>query len=646
MQVLVILVPSSKTLEPAALNAIAAAKLLGSPVTVLIAGIYQHRLTKHLKTSTLVEQIDVAFEEIDDFDALTEVLYQHIKTRYSNYHAIFFTKNDFGDKFKLLMQGFPYLTDVNYAQNLTEEQHAKIVKDAFDLKTQLIPPAKMPTDFIAPEVHTDDSEQAGSPEFQTLLKDMSPKHIRKVKKRALSEPLPTIMTLPRSESELSDSMDSFDSSDLPDCLNSERKKIDIESASEETESESEEPKKPKKHKRWRKIQTYFSTKITKLKSKPENEKNSIPEIKRIDSDQSRLRSESVGSKEDDIRVFIWNTQRAAVETKKLGAGEFGSVVKTMAVDLKTKKVIPESRAVKTLTSSPSSAVAKRSSDEYRISAALFGSYGSMRNPLGHTSIFDMPYHEGIDLFSLILKFYETNEPAYDFKFRIKLIIEICAALAKLHAKGVVHKDLKPENMIFNPETTQIKICDLGFAITENSSNTDRSGSPEFVSPEVLWREDKPATPASDMFAIGIIITMILGGQGTTNLLWSKAQQGIASWNERTIRNNLRWVREYLNKESAEHAEIIIDQIISLLEFYPQDRPTANDCGEFFTEIYNEICLPEERKTFNENPKRRSSLGFYGFVPKDSMRESFRAVDSANIADTLTINSSSIKSAFF
>lgn len=649
MQVLVILVPSSKTLEPAALNAIAAAKLLGAPVTVLIAGIYQHRLAKHLNASGLVERIDLVFEKMDDFAALAKVLYQRIQTHYPNYQRIFFTKNDFGTQFNLLLQDVPDLIDMNYAQNLTEKQRVKIIKDAFDLKTKLIPPAKMPADFIAPEVHTDDSEQASSPspEFKTLSKDMTPEHIRKVKKRARSlsekQKLPKKITLPRSVSELSLEMIE-ERDELSNSLNLESEE------SEETDSLSEEPKKPEKHKRWRKFKAYFFTKFSKLKRKSKKEK--------VDSDHSRLRSvefpspnpvvnysnHKSPSKKGPFEVYIWNRKTAAVVTDALGEGNLGSVVKTMDLDLQTEKVIPRSRAVKTLkSSSPPSEGNKRFSDEYYISAALSGSYGSIRDSLGNMSTFDMPYYEGIDLFSLIEKLYPLSTTVYDFKFRIKLIITICEELAKLHEMGVVHKDLKPENMLFNPETNEIYIYDWGFAITENSGNTDRCGSPDYISPEVLWRKDEPATSASDMFAVGIIIPMILGGLGTINQLWEKAQNGKVAWNECTIKNKLHGVQQYLYKETV-YTENIIDEIISLLEFEPQYRPTAIECGEFFTAIYNTICQPEERKTFNENPNHRSSLGFYGFfMPDDSLR---RPVKSLTVSDNdnVIITESSLKQA--
>ena len=44
-----------------------------------------------------------------------------------------------------------------------------------------------------------------------------------------------------------------------------------------------------------------------------------------------------------------------------------------------------------------------------------------------------------------------------------IMLQICEAIAYLHAKNIMHKDMKPENVMIDPLTLQVKVIDYGFA---------------------------------------------------------------------------------------------------------------------------------------------------------------------------------------
>lgn len=85
------------------------------------------------------------------------------------------------------------------------------------------------------------------------------------------------------------------------------------------------------------------------------------------------------------------------------------------------------------------------------------------------------------------------------------------ALAHIHEAGVIHRDLKPANVLVGPSGT-IKLTDFGIArATEATQLTGTGlviGTRDYMAPEVHAGE--PATPRSDLFAIGTLIEETVG----------------------------------------------------------------------------------------------------------------------------------------
>jgi len=100
--------------------------------------------------------------------------------------------------------------------------------------------------------------------------------------------------------------------------------------------------------------------------------------------------------------------------------------------------------------------------------------------------------------------------------RIRLMIEVLEAVAHAHANLVVHRDLKPDNILVMPSGT-VKLLDFGIARLLDqdlggSEATRAAGAmltPLFAAPEQL--ENAPITTATDVYAIGIILYELLAG---------------------------------------------------------------------------------------------------------------------------------------
>jgi serine/threonine protein kinase len=122
--------------------------------------------------------------------------------------------------------------------------------------------------------------------------------------------------------------------------------------------------------------------------------------------------------------------------------------------------------------------------------------------------------EGESLSALIEKFGSLPLPRV-----IKIVSQICDALALAHSQGVVHRDLKPSNiMITNPGRSdeQVKVLDFGIAKLANDTSVKTTqtgevfGSPAYMSPEQALGQS--VDEKSDQYSLGCMIFEALTGR--------------------------------------------------------------------------------------------------------------------------------------
>ena len=90
---------------------------------------------------------------------------------------------------------------------------------------------------------------------------------------------------------------------------------------------------------------------------------------------------------------------------------------------------------------------------------------------------------------------------------------IIDAVSYIHERGIVHRDLKTANILFDEETgeTSVKIIDFGFGDKQmsNTGYDDHVGTLTYMAPEVAFNHEY--TKSVDIWAIGIIMHILLTG---------------------------------------------------------------------------------------------------------------------------------------
>ncbi len=121
----------------------------------------------------------------------------------------------------------------------------------------------------------------------------------------------------------------------------------------------------------------------------------------------------------------------------------------------------------------------------------------------------MEYVQGTDLKTLI-----RRQNRFGVQKSLNLMVKICQGVGYAHRAGLIHCDLKPQNILITPDEVA-KITDFGIARALASVSPDERsevvwGSPLYFSPEQARGE--PPSPASDVYSLGVIFYEMLTGE--------------------------------------------------------------------------------------------------------------------------------------
>ncbi|MEI7612922.1 MAG: serine/threonine-protein kinase [Betaproteobacteria bacterium] len=141
---------------------------------------------------------------------------------------------------------------------------------------------------------------------------------------------------------------------------------------------------------------------------------------------------------------------------------------------------------------------------------------------------------------------------------VSIVARVADALAYAHSNHVVHRDVKPANVMYEPESDQVKVTDFGIARITDSSKTKTGmvlGTPSYMSPEQL--SGKKIDGRSDLFSLGVMLYQMacgklpFAGESMAQLMFkiaNEAQADVRTLNPQVPEGLFSVIERALNKD--------------------------------------------------------------------------------------------------
>jgi PAS domain S-box-containing protein len=177
---------------------------------------------------------------------------------------------------------------------------------------------------------------------------------------------------------------------------------------------------------------------------------------------------------------------------------------------------------------------------------------------------------------------------------LNLAITMASAFSKLHENGIIHKDIKPENLLINADTNEIKVIDFGISTRLPSSYSEEQpsqdtiqGSLFYISPEQTGRTNRTIDLRTDMYSLGVTFYVML-----THKLPFEAHDAL-EW----VYSHIAKIATPVKEVNASIPEVVSDIISKLMEKLPEDRYQSMEGLRL--DLVN--CLEELEKTETISP---------------------------------------------
>ncbi|MEM7537417.1 MAG: protein kinase [Chloroflexota bacterium] len=193
--------------------------------------------------------------------------------------------------------------------------------------------------------------------------------------------------------------------------------------------------------------------------------------------------------------------------EKLGQGGMGEVYR--ATDRLTGDVVALKRVLN-LPTHNQRGTSPTSVDDLRLALAHeFQTLAGLRHP--HIiSVLDYGFDQKRQPF-FTMTYLSASQNILDaaqntsFEHKIELIQQLLQALAYLHRRGVLHRDLKPDNVLVSNGV--VRVLDFGLSASDQLRGSNSAGTPLYMAPELFEGQDY--SPMADLYAVGVLFYQLL-----------------------------------------------------------------------------------------------------------------------------------------